>query len=251
MVGRVLAVELALRAVDDQGRVADPRRAGRARPGGPARPRARPIAAGSLRANSRLAQSASARVLRRRPAGRRSPGRRRARSSRNRRGSRRCAPRRPRAKGRGPIRRRCSTRAVMSTTTAPAKRRAAGPVSTCQRTVAPSDQPTPIAPRRSSASASSATSAAICSTLGRSPPPRDAPWPRRSIAISRKSSASARLLAEEAAMRHQPVQQHERGPAPLVAIGDPRAVRCGEKLQTPLPGRRSFESVRPGRSAPI
>jgi hypothetical protein len=47
------------------------------------------------------------------------------------------------------------------------------------------------------------------------------------------------------------VQQHERDSESLVAIGDPRAVRCREKLQAPLPGRRSFESVRPGRSAPI
>ena len=37
------------------------------------------------------------------------------------------------------------TRAVMSTTTAPAKRAAAGPDNTCHSTVAPIDQPTPIA----------------------------------------------------------------------------------------------------------
>ena len=99
----------------------------------------------------------------------------------------------------------------MSTTTAPAKRAAAGPASTCQSTVAPSDQPTPIAPSRSSASASSATSAAIRSTVG-------------ALAVRGAGCAVAAqvdgddpeivgervLRAEEAAMRHQPVQQHER-----------------------------------------
>ena len=108
------------------------------------------MVAGSLRANSKLAQSASARLLRPRAAGRRCPGRRRRRSARNPRGSRRCARAgfgdRPRSHSSS-----LSTRAVMSITTAPAKRPAAGPVSTCQRMVAPIDQPTPIAPSRSSA----------------------------------------------------------------------------------------------------
>src|SRR3546814_6522721 len=65
------------------------------------------------------------------------------------------------------------TRGVMSTTTEPAKRCAAGPVSTCQRTEAPRDQPTPIASWRSSDWARPETSAASCSIVGASPTARD------------------------------------------------------------------------------
>src|SRR6185295_11473605 len=43
------------------------------------------------------------------------------------------------------------------------------------------------------------------------------------------------LRAKEAAMRHQPVQQHERRPRALVPIGDSGSVRCREKVQLSLP----------------
>ena len=128
------------------------------------------------------------------------------------------------------------TRAVMSTTTAPAKRGAAGPASTCQSTVAPSDQPTPIAP-------SKIQRLGQLGDVGRHPldgrprprSPREAPCPRRSMAMIRNSSASGGLAGEEAAMRHQPVQQHDRRAAARVPIGDSRPVRSGESRAKPLP----------------
>ena len=60
------------------------------------------------------------------------------------------------------------------------------------------------------------------------------------------------LRAEEAAMRHQPVQQHERRALALVAIGDSRAVRCREmRSNTPPPAARPCSgSLRPGRLMP-
>jgi hypothetical protein len=45
------------------------------------------------------------------------------------------------------------------------------------------------------------------------------------------------LLAEEAAMRHQPVEQHERRPGALVAVSDLRSVRSGKYLQLSSPAR--------------
>ena len=75
----------------------------------------------------------------------------------------------------------------------------------------------------------------------------EAPWPRRSMAMSRMIGGERRLAAEEAAMRHQPVQQHDRPPRALVAIGDPRAVRSGEMLQKPSPADAPlFGVLRPG-----
>ena len=44
-----------------------------------------------------------------------------------------------------------------------------------------------------------------------------------------------RLGAEEAAMRHQPVQQHDRRAGADIAISDSRPVRSGEALQQSLP----------------
>jgi hypothetical protein len=43
------------------------------------------------------------------------------------------------------------------------------------------------------------------------------------------------LAVEEAAMRHQPVHQHDRRAAAAVAIGDMRPVRSGENVQDPSP----------------
>ena len=43
------------------------------------------------------------------------------------------------------------------------------------------------------------------------------------------------LRAKKSAMRHQPVQQHERRARALVAIGDSRPVRGREKVQKSLP----------------
>ena len=59
-----------------------------------------------------------------------------------------------------------------------------------------------------------------------------------------------RLGAKEAAMRHQPVQQHDRGPLPLVAIGDSRSVRSGEKVQFSLPKAPLFAVLMGRANAP-
>ena len=45
------------------------------------------------------------------------------------------------------------------------------------------------------------------------------------------------LTLEEAGMRHQPVQQHQRRAAAAVPIGEPGAVRSGENLQNPSQDR--------------
>jgi len=48
------------------------------------------------------------------------------------------------------------------------------------------------------------------------------------------------LRAKEAAMRHQPVQKHERRSGALVAIADSRPVRSGKKVQLALPNAPLF-----------
>ena len=145
MVGGVGAVERALRAVDDQRRMLDPVEQGAnvlADQRIPDRRHGVGVVAGELQARpvGELAHFGRHRLGEDRLAGAR------ARRSRNRRGSR--SLRASQASGERPRSHSASffTRAVMSTTTAPAKRAAAGPASTCHRIVAPSDQPTPIAP---------------------------------------------------------------------------------------------------------
>ena len=249
MVGGVVAVERCSARRGRSGSGAGSARAGRARPGGPGWPRpsrSRRRRCGRIRGSpSRRARACSgatgwAKIAW--PAAEREA----LEIVADRDG---CAPRRPRAKGRGPIRRRSSP--ARSCRPRPRRRSApaAGPASTCQRMVAPSDQPTPIAPSRSSASASSATSAAIRSTVGAAPLP---PPTRRGRAGRRRSpgwsSASVVLRAEEAAMRHQPVQQHDRRAVARVAIGDSRPVRSGETRPKPLPKAVAplFGVLRPG-----
>ena len=250
MVGGVVAVELALRAVDDQGRVLDPVEQSAHVLADQRLPRPSRSPPASLRANSQAAQSASLRA-RAPPAGRRSPGRRSARSSRNRRGWRCFAPRRPRARGRDPIPRRSSParscRRPPRRRSAPRRgrrerakgwsrratsRRRSRPRGRARR---PARRRRPPSARRSGAAPSS---------------PAEAPWPRRSMAMIRKSSASAACAVEEAAMRHQPVQQHDRRAARRCR--DRRSASPSEAVKpckTPPQGRRA--SVRGSAAGPI
>ena len=114
MAGGVGAVEMAVGAVDDEGRLPD---RGQQRPEilldqrFPQRADGGRIVGGEGRSGA-VGLGAGRR--------RRSPGRRRRRRPGNRRGSPGCAPRRSRATGRGPSPSSFSTRGVMSTTTAPA-----------------------------------------------------------------------------------------------------------------------------------
>ena len=55
------------------------------------------------------------------------------------------------------------------------------------------------------------------------------------------------LLAKEAGVGHQTVQKHDRNPLALVAIGDTRAVRCREEIQSLLPVAALLPKQRPGR----
>ena len=112
--------------------------------------------------------------------------------------------------------------------------------------VAPSDQPTPIAPCRSS----------DCGKLG------DVgrhPLDGRAGAVARGRGAMAAqidgdhamvprqlvLRAEEAAMRHQPVQQHDRRAVAGIAIGDRRPVRSGKRVQSPSQRKPLFAGFCP------
>ena len=57
------------------------------------------------------------------------------------------------------------------------------------------------------------------------------------------------LRAEEAAMGQQAVEQHERCPGALVAIGDSRPIRCREMPHSPSPPRAPVRGLRPEPSA--